>query len=371
MLTARNNRSLHQKIINGYVPAICSLGAGSKPFCSNSLMNSWLFWVLTGLYMLPIFASWCSTILKNRIHPTDRKLVAYNYVLLHRKYNYCHPTELIQILADLGYMGRCSPTSAQQGFAAGLLNSTSLGSNLQRRTMNMIFVFMNPHQKIPLLHLITLIHLICIADENCKVVLMSLYFHGFVGGYGCRVRWRPGAADPAKTALRNARIWHLGFAASLPWVIAPLGFFGTWGPPNSWIVHNGKSHESGWFLKPIFGNLHDFLIFEHFGSTGWRAVLEEFFNWGLALNCFNHAVNPQIINHSNDSLEMGSIRWYERSWIGGLFMALPWLALVSHIRREAANGFMMIYAWTAANCVRIFFWLTAPGSAHFVLERAF
>ena len=66
----------------------------------------------------------------------------------------------------------------------------------------------------------------------------------------------------------------------------------------SWIVHNGKSHESGWFdthfwkpqMKPPY-----FLIFEHFGSTGWRAVLEQFFNWGLALNFFQSCRKPS--NH--------------------------------------------------------------------------
>jgi hypothetical protein len=238
----------------------------------------------------------------------------------------------------------------------------------------MIFVFMNPHHKTPLLHLITLIHLICIADENCKVVLMSLYFHGFVGGYGCRVRWRPRGAERAKTALRNARIWHLGFAASLPWVIAPLGLFGgTWGPPAGLFTMENPMKVDD--LIPIFGNLrwnlHIFWSSNILGRLDGEQYLNSFSTGDWLWIFFNHVVNPQIINHSNDSLEMGSIRWYERSWIGGLFMALPWLALVSHIRREAANGFMMIYAWTAANCVRIFFWLTAPGSAHFVLERAF
>ena len=374
MLTARNNRSLHQKIINGYVPAICSLGAGSKPFCSNSLMNSWLFWVLTGLYMLPIFASWCSTISKNRIHPTDRKLVAYNYVLL-EKYNYCHPTELIQILADLGYMGRCSPTSAQQGFAAGLLNSHVAGLQFTKEDHEHDFCF---HESTPQNTLITSYYpypfdLYCWRKlQGCPHVTIfswfcwGLWMPGQMTSAGCRAS-ENGLKERTNLASGLCSQSALGHRAS--WIVR-RGHGGRqldcsqWKIPWKWTIWYPFLETSD--ETSIFFDLRTFWV-DWMESSTWTVFSTGDWLWIF----FNHVVNPQIINHSNDSLEMGSIRWYERSWIGGLFMALPWLALVSHIRREAAKGFMMIYAWTAANCVRIFFWLTAPGSAHFVLERAF
>lgn len=145
----------------------------------------------------------------------------------------------------------------RQGFAAGLLNSTSLGSNLQGRTMNMMFFFMNPQQKTALLHLITLIHLIC-ADENC-FWLSSCHsiFMVFLGAMDALpgqisprgVFFRPSDFRPAEelTNLASGLCSQSALGHRASWIFRrdKLGHGGCPTAGLFTIFHNGKSHESG------------------------------------------------------------------------------------------------------------------------------